>query len=173
MKTILYMVPHGVTDGPSIPRQAGCCNPPLSPLGVRQAELTRDLLGIRAIDVCFCGPQEQAVETALIVAEPHGLMPIRMAALGDLAEGETIREFHKRVATVIDGLMNDNEGDSLLVVAHCRVNGTYLAGLLGLRPSRANVLSLDDCGISIVVRDGMRTSLNTLNASFHLQGVAA
>jgi broad specificity phosphatase PhoE len=100
-------------------------------------------------------------------------MPIRLATLGDLAEGESIRAFRRRVATTIEQLLNENVGDSILVVAHYRVNGTYLAGLLGLRPSRANVISLDDCGISVVVRDGMRTGLHTLNAAFHLQGVAA
>jgi len=32
---------------------------------------------------------------------------------------------------------------------------------------------LDNCGISVVVRDGDRTTVGTLNAAFHLQGVAA
>jgi hypothetical protein len=32
---------------------------------------------------------------------------------------------------------------------------------------------LDNCGISIVVREDGRTTVSTLNAAFHLQGVAA
>jgi broad specificity phosphatase PhoE len=61
----------------------------------------------------------------------------------------------------------------MLVVAHHIVNRTYLAGLLGLTPDHARQVSLDNCGISVVVNDGQETSVSTLNAAFHLQGVAA
>ena len=61
----------------------------------------------------------------------------------------------------------------MLVVAHHIVNRTYLAALLGLPPSQARLVKLDNCGISVVVREGEETTVNTLNAAFHLQGVAA
>ena len=50
-------------------------NPPLARLGVRQAEATRDFLAIRPIDHCYCSPLLRAVQTAAIVAAPHGLSP--------------------------------------------------------------------------------------------------
>jgi hypothetical protein len=34
-------------------------------------------------------------------------------------------------------------------------------------------VTLDNCGISVVVRDSGKTAVSTLNAAFHLQGVAA
>ena len=46
-------------------------------------------------------------------------------------------------------------------------------GLLGMGPELAKQVVLDNCGISIVVRDGEKTTVSTLNAAFHLQGVAA
>jgi hypothetical protein len=58
-------------------------------------------------------------------------------------------------------------------MGHHAVNRTYLAGLLGLGPQQARAVILDNCGISVVVRDGEETAVTTLNAAFHLQGVAA
>jgi hypothetical protein len=38
---------------------------------------------------------------------------------------------------------------------------------------QARQVSLDNCGISVVTRSGDKTHVSTLNAAFHLQGVAA
>src|SRR5205823_3867103 len=54
---------------------------PLARLGVRQAEATRDFLAIRPIDTCYCSPLLRAVQTASIVASPHGLSPQPLDAL--------------------------------------------------------------------------------------------
>jgi hypothetical protein len=37
----------------------------------------------------------------------------------------------------------------------------------------ARQVTLDNCGVSVVVRAGDSTTVATLNAAFHLQGVAA
>ena len=44
---------------------------------------------------------------------------------------------------------------------------------LGMTPEQARSVSLDNCGISVVVREEGHTSVTTLNAAFHLQGAAA
>ena len=41
------------------------------------------------------------------------------------------------------------------------------------RIREARQVVLDNCGISVVVRESGRTTVSTLNAAFHLQGVAA
>jgi broad specificity phosphatase PhoE len=87
--------------------------------------------------------------------------------------GESFGDVHARVAPAIEELFTRHTGDSVLVVAHHIVNRTYLAGLLGLGPDQARQVVLDNCGISVVVREGGRTTVSTLNAAFHLQGVAA
>jgi broad specificity phosphatase PhoE len=87
--------------------------------------------------------------------------------------GESFADVYARVAPAIDGLLLAHQGQSILVVAHHIVNRTYLAGLLGMGPELARQVVLDNCGISVVVRDGDKTTVGTLNAAFHLQGVAA
>jgi broad specificity phosphatase PhoE len=181
-------------------------NTPLARIGVRQAEATRDFLAIRPIDHCYSSPLLRAVQTAAIVAAPHGLAPEPLEALTEAdvgrwegldwqsiryldaeaywnfmtnpaqfgyPSGETFTDVYNRVAPVLEELLTTHAGESVLVVAHHIVNRTYLAGLLGLTPDQARQVVLDNCGISVVVREGDETTVSTLNAAFHLQGVAA
>jgi broad specificity phosphatase PhoE len=87
--------------------------------------------------------------------------------------GESFAEVHARAAAALDAILRDHPGQTVLVVSHHVVNRTYLAGLLGLPLSRARQVSLANCGISVVTREGDQTAVSTLNAAFHLQGVAA
>lgn len=209
MKTYMYLIRHGATEANLArpPRLQGRRqNGPLTRLGIRQAEATRDFLAIRPIDCCYCSPLLRALQTAAIVAAPHGLSPqpleeliecdvgnwegldwqairyLDAAAhaqfLANPAEhgypgGESIRDVSGRVNPVLERLLATHAGQSILVVSHHIVNRTYLAGLLGLPLDQARQVTLDNCGISLVVRDGDQTSVSTLNAAFHLQGVAA
>jgi broad specificity phosphatase PhoE len=209
MKTILYLLRHGATEA-NLARPARLQgrkhNPPLARLGVRQAEATRDFLAIRPIDHCYCSPLLRAIQTATIVAAPHGLSP---QPLDDLIEcdvgrwegldwqairyldaeayqnymnkpaefgypgGESFADVSQRVSGVMEELLNVHAGQSILVIGHHVVNRTYLAGLLGLSLDQARQVTLDNCGISVVVHDGQSAAVSTLNAAFHLQGVAA
>jgi broad specificity phosphatase PhoE len=208
-RTTLYLIRHGATEAnlarpPRI--QGRRSDPPLAPLGVRQAQATRDLLAIWPVDHCYTSPLLRAAQTAAIVAAPHGIAPQALEALTECDVGnwegldwqtvrsldpEGYRRFHanpaqfgypggesfaavyRRVAPPLDELLRRHAGESVLVVAHHVVNRTYLAGLLGLPLEQARQVTLDNCGISVVVRDGEHTAINTLNAAFHLQGVAA
>ena len=208
-RTVLYLIRHGATEAnlASPPRLQGRRHdPPLAQLGVRQAEATRDFLAVRPIDHCYSSPLLRAVQTAAIVAAPHGLSPEPVEALTECdvgrwegldwetvryldAEGhgrfhadpaafgypggESLRAVRERVAPALDELLVRHDGGSVLVVAHHAVNRTYLAGLLGLPPGQSRQVILDNCGISVVVRQGDESTVATLNASFHLQGVAA
>src|SRR5712671_232741 len=86
MRTTLYLLRHAATEAnlASPPRLQGRRhNPPLARLGVRQAEATRDFLAVRPVDACYCSPLLRAVQTAAIVAAPHGLAPV---PVGELTE---------------------------------------------------------------------------------------
>ncbi len=89
-KTVLYLIRHGATEA-NLARPARIQgrrhNPPLTRLGVRQAEATRDFLAIRPIDHCYCSPLLRAVQTAAIVAGPHGLSPQPLEALTECNVG--------------------------------------------------------------------------------------
>jgi broad specificity phosphatase PhoE len=209
MHTTMYLIRHGATEA-NLARPARLQgrrhNPPLARLGVRQAELTRDFLAIRPLDACYCSPLLRAVETASIIAAPHGVSP---QPLDDLTEcdvgswegmdwqairyldadgyqrfmscpgqfgypgGESFADVYLRAQRCLEELLAKHAGQSILVVAHHVVNRTYLAGLLGLTPDQARQVTLDNCGISVVAREGSTTAVSTLNASFHLQGAAA
>jgi broad specificity phosphatase PhoE len=209
MKTYLYLLRHGATEAnlAQPPRLQGRRHdPPLAPLGIRQAEATRDLLAIRPLDHCYSSPLVRAVQTAAIVAAPHGLTPRPLDGLTECdvgrwegldwqtircGENEAYRRFMAnpaahgypggesfadvalRATRTLEELLVRYEGQAILVVAHHVVNRTYLAGLLGLSPGQARQVTLDNCGISVVVRAGGETTVSTLNAAFHLQGMAA
>lgn len=209
MKTVMYLLRHGATEAnlaEPYRLQGQKHNPPLARLGVRQAEATRDFLAVRPIDHCYCSPLLRAVQTAALVAAPHGLSPRPLDALTECdvgrwegldwqairyldAEayqrfhddpathgypgGESFTDVYQRVQSALEELLVVHEGQSILIVAHHIVNRTYLAGLLGLPLKLAKQVSLDNCGISVVVRDSQDTNVTTLNAAFHLQGVAA
>ncbi|HEV3237723.1 MAG TPA: histidine phosphatase family protein [Gemmataceae bacterium] len=209
METVLYLIRHGATEAnlarPAL-LQGRHHDAGLAPLGIRQAQATRDFLAIRPIDYCYSSPLRRAVQTAEIVSKPHGLKPGILEALTECdigrwegmdwasirekdetachrfmtrpgkfgyPGGETFADVYNRVAPVLDELLHKHVGHSMLVVAHHIVNRTYLAGLLGLKPDQARQVSLDNCGISVVVKQGESTTVSTLNAAFHLQGVAA
>jgi broad specificity phosphatase PhoE len=87
--------------------------------------------------------------------------------------GESFADVQERGARSLEHLWQRHQGESMIVVAHHVINRTYLAGLLGLAPAQARQVSLDNCGISVVKRDAEKTVVSTLNAAFHLQGIAA
>src|SRR5262249_9456798 len=88
--TTLYLIRHGATEANLArpPRLQGRRhNPPLTRLGVRQAEATRGFLAIRPVDHCYSSPLLRAVQTAAIVAAPHGLSPVPVDALTECDVG--------------------------------------------------------------------------------------
>lgn len=209
MRTTLFLIRHGATEA-NLARPAKLqgrrLDPPLAPAGVRQAEATRDLLALRPVEACYTSPLRRAVQTATIVAAPHGLTPRTVEALtecdvgrwegldwasirrdepeayrrfmADPADfgypaGESFADVSRRAAAAIDDIFGRHAGGCVVVVAHHAVQRTYLAGLLGLPPGRARQVSLENCGVSVVRREGGVTTLTTLNAVFHLQGLAA
>ena len=209
MRTILYLLRHGATEA-NLARPARLqgrrLDSPLARLGVRQAEATRDFLAIRPVDHCYSSPLLRAMQTAAIVAAPHGLSAQPLEALTECdvgrwegldwqtirnrdpeayqqymsdpgrfgyPGGESFADVYARVSEALENVLAVHAGQSILVVAHHVVNRTYLAGLLGLRMEQARQVTLDNCGISVVVREGEETTVGTLNAALHLQGVAA
>lgn len=209
MATTLYLLRHAATEANLAhpPRLQGRrSNPSLAKLGVRQAQATRDFLAVRPIDACYCSPLLRAVQTATIIASPHGIAPQPLDALAECdlgrwegldwgyvkyhdaaayhhftadperhphPEGESLGDVYARVSAAIEELFAIHAGRSILVVGHHVVNRVYLAGLLGMPIGQARQVSLDNCGISVVMRKGEKTTVSTLNAAFHLQGVAA
>jgi broad specificity phosphatase PhoE len=177
MQTKMYLIRHAAAEA-HFAQPARRPNPPLARLGVRQAEVTRDFLAVRGIDHCYSSPMLRAMQTASIIAAPHSLSPVAVENLVECVVGtgdelESYECLQARVTAALENLLLRHVGRAILVVAHCDVNRAYLAGLLGLNPDQAAQVHIDNCGISLVVREGEEISVGTLNASFHLQGIAA
>lgn len=209
MATTLYLLRHGATEANlEAPNrlQGVRSDPPLAPLGVRHAELTRDFLAIRPVDQVFSSPLRRAMQTACIISGSRDV-PLHAAEvliecdvgrweglsweairaqdvelyrrfMADPAHdgypgGESFQQVANRVCPWLDRLLEEHAGQSLVIVSHHVVLRVYLAGLMGLPPSRARQVKLDNCGISTVVRQEGHTRLVTLNATVHLHGVAA
>lgn len=208
MRTTVYLLRHAATEAnlSRPPRLQGRQDTPLADTGVRQAQATRDFLAIRPIDYCFSSPLRRALQTAAIVAAPHGLTPQPLDALAECdvgrwegldwatirqrdpeayrhfveggdgtgyPDGESFPEVHHRVAMALKEIVDRHAGQSVLVVGHRVANCTYLAGLMGLSLAQAQHVTLDNCGISVVVHQDGTTRVGTVNAAFHLQGMAA
>lgn len=87
--------------------------------------------------------------------------------------GESFADSQERMDRAMEAILERHEGRTVLVVGHRLANCAWLAGLLGMGPKEARKVDLDHCGISVVTRRAGRTAVSTLNAAFHLQGVAA
>jgi broad specificity phosphatase PhoE len=85
--------------------------------------------------------------------------------------GETYREVHTRSSAALAEILERHQGESVLVVSHHVVLRTYLAGLLGLPPNRAREVSIPNCSISTIVRDGTQTRILSLAETGHLVGL--
>src|SRR3954451_18640338 len=83
-RTVLYLIRHAATEA-NLARPARLQgrrhNPPLARVGIRQAEATRDFLASYSIQHCYCSPLLRAVQTAAIIAAPHGLSPQPLESL--------------------------------------------------------------------------------------------
>ncbi len=129
---------------------------------------------IEALTECDVGRWEGLDWESIRASDPegHARFHANPAEFG-YPGGETFADVYDRVRPALDELLLRHIGETIIVVAHHVVNRTYLAGLLGLGPDRARKVILDNCGISVVVRRRGKTTVGTLNAAFHLEGIAA
>ena len=191
----LIIVRHALPE--SEKRDDGPADPPLSPLGLQQAEATADLLATEGVDHVVTSTMQRAIQTGQPLADRLGLTPEH---LGDLKESdyrrnsytpveemsadhEVIREFlndplsmfadgyeafRDRVTVALDAVVADNRGRTVAVFCHAMVVGVYLQTLLGLNDPFA--VMADYCGITRVAASstGIR-SVRSFNETGHLR----
>ena len=73
MKTILYLVRHGETVDNASQLMQGQTQGRLNDVGVSQAQKLRDELAEKHFDAIVASDLKRSVDTARILAEPHGL----------------------------------------------------------------------------------------------------
>lgn len=85
--TRLFLVRHGATVLTAEDRFAGSTDAPLSELGREQARRLAKRLADESITAIFASPLGRAVETASIIAAPHGLEVQQRAELREISHG--------------------------------------------------------------------------------------
>ena len=87
MPTRMFLVRHGATSLTTEDRFAGSTDVPLSEEGRRQAASLAERLMAQSIEAIYASPLERALETARILAAPHGLRPVVEPALREIDYG--------------------------------------------------------------------------------------
>ena len=191
----LVIVRHALPE--SDKRDDGPADPPLSPLGLRQAEATANLLATEGVDHVVTSTMQRAIQTGQPLADRLGLTPERLEDLKESdhlrssytpveemdADHEVIREFlddplsmfadgyetfRDRITTALDAVVADNRGRTVAVFCHAMVVGVYLQTLLDLNDPFA--VMADYCGITRVAASstGIR-SVRSFNETGHLR----
>ncbi|PYQ16319.1 MAG: histidine phosphatase family protein [Acidobacteria bacterium] len=100
MATRLYLVRHGATQLTAEDRFSGATGVDLSDEGRRQVERLAERLAGEDVKAVYCSPLSRTVETATILARPHGLAPLHRDGLREIShgrwEGLTRREVEER-----------------------------------------------------------------------------
>jgi probable phosphoglycerate mutase len=99
LTTRIYLVRHGITVIGGEDRFAGDIDVPLSDTGREQAQALGARLAAERLDAVYASPLGRALETARLVAAPHGREVIPRAELREIShghwEGKTRAEVEK------------------------------------------------------------------------------
>jgi broad specificity phosphatase PhoE len=87
MITRVFLIRHGATQLSTEDRFAGSTDVPLSADGRAQAERLARRLADDALTAVYASPLERTLETARIVAAPHGLTPVPWDGLREIHHG--------------------------------------------------------------------------------------
>ena len=191
----LIIVRHALPE--SEERDDGPADPPLTPLGRRQAEATANLLATEGVDHVVTSTMKRAIQTGRPLADRLGLTPERLEVLKESdhrrcsytpveemdADHEVIREFlddplsmfadgyeafRDRITAALDAVVAATRGGTVAVFCHAMVGGVYLQTLLGLNDPFAVMANY--CGITRVAASssGIR-SVRSFNETGHLR----
>ena len=181
-------------------RSDGPADPPLSPLGLQQAEATAEFLADETVDAIVTSTMRRAIQTGQPLADRLGLIPERLDGLKESdhrrssytpaedmdADHEVVREFMEdplrmfsdgyepfrdRVQKTFDDIVAAQRGRTVAVFCHSMVASVYIQTLLGHDDPFA--LISDYCGISRIAASstGVRT-LRSVNETAHLRHLA-
>jgi len=175
----------------------GSADPPLSPLGVKQAEATAEFLKNQEIHHVVSSTMTRAIQTA----EPFSILSgLKIEMIDDLKEadfdrnsytpveemdldhpfikeyledpesifGGDLEGFRKRTTNAFNHLIEEHKGSIVAVFCHGMVMGVFLQSLLG--HDNPVALQPDYCGITRVTASssGLR-SIRSINETSHVR----
>ena len=175
----------------------GSADPPLSPIGVKQAEATAEFLKTEGIQHVVSSTMTRAIQTA----EPFSILSgLKIEMIDDLKEADFDRNsytpveemdldhpfikeyledpesifggdldgFRKRTTNAFNYLIEEHKGSVVAVFCHGMVMGVFLQSLLG--HDNPVALQPDYCGITRVTASssGLR-SIRSINETSHVR----
>lgn len=172
----IYYVRHGQTDWNLARRmQGGGTEKSLNETGIEQANETRKELENVKYDMVICSPMYRAKQTAEIINQGKNIQivfdeRIRERRLGELEgheitdeieeeiwnfdlnyqikEGESLKEFEKRIMDFLEDIKKKYSDKTLLIVAHGGVAKVIKAHLYGMPESKnLSDISMKNCEI--------------------------
>ncbi|MGO9314702.1 MAG: histidine phosphatase family protein [Syntrophobacteraceae bacterium] len=189
----VYLLVHGAvefkTDGENLTAR----ELPLCPEGIHQALALRGELQDVPLSNIYCSDQKPAIETAAIIAEPHGVEPKIRAGLREISPGEwgesTSAEVHQlysgqsghdmlhfrplggetlfecttRVIPAFYDILNSTS-ENMAIVGHPVVNRIILCQVL--RAPLENLFELDQCygKVNHIYCDGPNMRTKSINS---------
>jgi broad specificity phosphatase PhoE len=106
----------------------------------------------------------------LIMAENAAAYQTFMNDPGDTPYlgGESYRDVLNRVKPALAEILEQQAGQTIVVVAHNVVNRAYLADVMGLELRRAKDIPQANCCVNVIHHKQGQRELITLNSHFHL-----
>ena len=82
--------------------------------------------------------------------------------------GDNVAEFHRRSRQTFSGIANEFQGQTVIIVSHNGLIGSYLSWVVGLPQNDWQAYRLTNCGISIVDVSAERADLVVRDDCAHL-----
>jgi len=95
---------HATTTGLERDLVQGSTDSPLSPRGLREAQVTAQALSKERISTCFSSPLGRATQTADILCAPHQLTPVLLEELREMSFGWMEGRVHGHIPTYKNSL---------------------------------------------------------------------
>ncbi len=192
----LILVRHGETIWNAEHRLQGQTDIPLSDVGVQQAHRLAARLAGDTIDAITSGDLQRALDTAVIIAEPHGLSVradprlrqshrgrwegLTYAEIEQLypdtfhgitpPEGETQESVRTRVGSWLADLRRDQVHQTVLAVSHGHILRVLIALALEIDPAEAWRFETGNAALTEIHFSDAGAVLYRLNDSCHLDG---
>ena len=174
---MIYVMRHGQTDWNVEKRTQGSIETSLNEVGREQAEIVRQELQDKKIDVVLCSPRKRCKETAEIICSGNN---VEIQELEDLKErnfgefegkkkgedynwtefwdwalnkkyqqAECVRDFYTRVVDIIEMIKSDYKNKNVLIVTHSGVVAMIYCYLNNIKPNgKLNIPGIKNCEIT-------------------------
>lgn len=194
--TTFYLVRHGESEGNAAGRFTGQSDSPLTERGRRQAEAVAQELAKVRFDRIVSSDLSRTRDTAEVIARRQNakvevIPELREIDVGERTGtpfdearglpnwsddgfvawpgGETLDLVLGRVLGVIERLVRESPGQTILIVGHGGINRILLSHFLGLLP-KLDRSPATNTNISVVVTDGRNHKVERLFGTEHVAG---